>query len=45
MGETLHVEDLVAEPSYEFDEAPTAGVVSVLAPETEAPTAEEEATK
>ena len=41
MGETLHVEDLVAESSYEFDEDPTVGVVSVLAPEAAPPPTEE----
>lgn len=41
LGEILHVEDLVAESSYEFDEVPTVGVVSVLAPESPAQPAEE----
>jgi large subunit ribosomal protein L25 len=45
MGETLHVADLVAESSYEFDEDPTVGVVSVLAPEVEAQPTEEDAKK
>src|SRR5208337_1804554 len=45
MGETLHVVDLVAESSYEFDEDPTVGVVSVLAPEIEPPPTEEGAQK
>ena len=44
LGEILHVEDLVAEASYEFDEDPSVGVVSVLAPET-APQPAEEALK
>lgn len=42
MGEMLHVGDLVAGPSYEFEEAASVGVVSVVAPEA-APAAEEEA--
>ena len=41
MGEVLHVGDLVADASYEFDEVPTVGVVSVLAPESAPPAAEE----
>ena len=41
LGEMLHVEDLVAESSYEFDEDPSVGVVSVVAPEVEAQPAEE----
>jgi large subunit ribosomal protein L25 len=41
LGEMLHVGDLVAESSYEFDESPSVGVVSVVAPESAAPTAEE----
>jgi len=41
LGEMLHVEDLAAESSYEFDEAPSVGVVSVVAPEVEAQPAEE----
>jgi large subunit ribosomal protein L25 len=41
MGEMLHVEDLVAESSYEFDEAASVGVVSVVAPEAAAPAPEE----
>ncbi len=41
LGEMLHVEDLAAESSYEFDEAPNVGVVSVVAPEVEAQPAEE----
>ncbi len=45
MGETLHVADLVAESSYEFDEDPAVGVVSVLAPEVEAQPTEEDAKK
>jgi len=43
LGEMLHVGDLVAESSYEFEEASSVGVVSVVAPEIAAPTAEEEA--
>ncbi len=40
-GEVLHVGDLVAESSYEFDVEPTVGVVSVLTPESsEKPTEE-----
>ena len=42
LGEMLHVEDLIADPSYEFDVDPTVGVVSVLAPESAAQPAEEE---
>jgi len=45
LGEMLHVGDLVAESSYEFDVDPTVGVVSVLAPETAAQPAEEEGPK
>ncbi len=41
LGEMLHVEDLLAESSYEFDEDPSVGVVSVVAPEVEAKPAEE----
>jgi len=41
MGEILHVGDLAAESSYEFDEDPTVGVVSVLAPESAAQPTEE----
>ena len=41
LGETLHVADLVAESTYEFDEDPNVGVISVLAPESAAPAAEE----
>ncbi len=45
MGETLHVADLVAESSYEFEEDLTVGVVSVLAPEAAPPPTEEGAKK
>jgi large subunit ribosomal protein L25 len=41
LGEMLHVGDLVAESSYEFDEASSVGVVSVVAPESAAPVTEE----
>jgi large subunit ribosomal protein L25 len=41
MGEILHVADLLAEASYEFEEDPTVGVVSVLAPESAEQPAEE----
>lgn len=41
LGEMLHVEDLTAESSYVFDEDPSAGVVSVLAPEIPAQPTEE----
>ncbi|MGA2401741.1 MAG: hypothetical protein ABSG91_08540 [Syntrophobacteraceae bacterium] len=41
LGEMLHVEDLLAESSYEFDEDPNVGVVSVVAPEAEATPAQE----
>ena len=34
MGDMLHVEDLVAESTYEFDEDPSTGVVSVESPES-----------
>ncbi len=45
LGEMLHVEDLVAESSYEFDEAPSVGVVSVVAPESAAQATEEAQSK
>jgi large subunit ribosomal protein L25 len=45
LGEMLHVADLVAESTYEFDVDPTVGVVSVLAPESPAQPAEEEEPK
>ena len=45
LGEILHVEDLVAEASYEFEEAPTVGVVSVMAPESAPQSTEEEPKK
>ena len=45
LGEMLHVGDLTAESSYEFDVDPTVGVVSVLAPEVAAQPAEEEGPK
>ena len=45
MGEILHVEDLVAEASYEFDEDPSVGVVSVLAPESAPQPTEEESSQ
>jgi large subunit ribosomal protein L25 len=41
LGEMLHVGDLVAESSYEFDEAASVGVVSVEAPESAAAAAGE----
>jgi large subunit ribosomal protein L25 len=41
LGEMLHVEDLIAEASYEFEEDPTVGVVSVMAPESAPPPVEE----
>jgi large subunit ribosomal protein L25 len=45
LGEMLHVADLVAESSYEFDVDPTVGVVSVLAPESAPQPTEEEGPK
>jgi large subunit ribosomal protein L25 len=45
LGEMLHVEDLVAESSYEFDEAASVGVVSVVTPEAAAPAEEGAPTK
>jgi large subunit ribosomal protein L25 len=41
LGEMLHVEDLVAEASYVFDEDPSTGVVGVEGPEASAPASEE----
>jgi large subunit ribosomal protein L25 len=41
LGEMLHVGDLVAESSYEFDEAASVGVVSIEAPEIPAQATEE----
>ena len=41
LGEMLHVEALIAESVYEFDEDPSVGVVSVVAPEVPAQPAEE----
>jgi len=34
LGETLHVEDLVAESTFEFDEDPNVGILSIAAPES-----------
>ncbi|MCE5335921.1 MAG: 50S ribosomal protein L25/general stress protein Ctc [Desulfobacteraceae bacterium] len=42
LGQILHVQDLVAQASYEFVDDPNMGVVSVLAPEAAAPSEEEE---
>ncbi len=44
LGQILHVQELVAESSYEFEEDPSVGVVSVVAPES-APEAAEESPK
>ncbi len=40
IGEMLHVGELVADSSYEFEESASVGVVSVVAPESAAPTTE-----
>ncbi|MGC8494307.1 MAG: 50S ribosomal protein L25 [Syntrophobacteraceae bacterium] len=40
LGDVLHVEELVAESSYVFDDAPSTGVVSIESPESAAPAAE-----
>jgi large subunit ribosomal protein L25 len=45
LGDVLHVEDLVAEATYVFDDLPSTGVVSVESPESAAKTPEEEAKK
>lgn len=42
LDDILHVEELVAESSYVFDEDPSTGVVSVESPESSAPPSEEE---
>ena len=44
MGDILHVEDLVAEATYAFDDAPSTGVVGVEGPES-SPASEEGAAK
>ncbi|MDA8306388.1 MAG: 50S ribosomal protein L25 [Deltaproteobacteria bacterium] len=45
LGDMLHVEDLVAESSYVFDEDPSTGVVSVEGPESAAQSSGEGAEK
>ncbi len=45
LGEMLHVGELVADSSYEFEESASVGVVSVVAPESAAPTTEGAPTK
>ncbi len=45
MGDILHVQDLVAESSYEFDDDPSTGVVGVEGLESAAPAAGEESEK
>lgn len=45
LGQMLHVEDLVAQKSFEFVDEGTMGVVSVLAPEIAAQPGEEEGPK
>ncbi len=41
LGQMIHVEDLVADSSFEFEEDPGVGVVRVLSPESAAEPAEE----
>jgi len=45
LGQILHVEELVAETTFEFIDDPTMGVVSIVAPEVAAPTEGEEGGK
>jgi large subunit ribosomal protein L25 len=45
LGQTIHVEDLTAEATFEFTDDGSVGVVSVLAPESAAATEEEGGSK
>ncbi len=45
LGDVLHVQDLVADASYTFDDAPSTGVVSIESPESAAKSPEEGAGK